>query len=110
MLHTDAPIDHDGLGESFSPTDLLATALGTCVLTIMGIAATKRKWQVRGMKASIEKHMTQSGPRQIERLHLRVYLPDTLLDEQRRLLRRMAEECPVKRNLQESIDINLIWI
>lgn len=108
-LHTDAPTDHDGLGESFSPTDLLATALGTCVLTIMGITAKRRQWDLRGATATVEKQMTQSGPRKIERLRVQIRLPDHCSEDQRRLLQRMAEECPVKRNLEGAIAIDLIW-
>mgnify|MGYP006242739081 FL=1 len=58
VLSTDAPTDHDGLGESFSPTDLLATALGTCILTIMGIMARRRGWDLTDAKVSVEKTMT----------------------------------------------------
>ena len=65
-LSTDAPPDHDGRGESFSPTDLLATALGTCILTVMGITAKRRNWSVTDAEASVEKIMTQTGPRKIE--------------------------------------------
>ena len=64
-LHTDAPPDHDGRGESFSPTDLLATALGTCILTVMGITAKRRNWTVTDAQASVEKIMSQTGPRRI---------------------------------------------
>ena len=109
LLHTDAPTDHDGLGESFSPTDLLATSLGTCVLTIMVITAKRRQWDIRGATARVEKHMTQEGPRKIERLRVHVHLPEQCSDDQRRLLMRMAEDCPVKRNLEGALTIKLIW-
>jgi len=75
LLQTDAPTDHDGLGESFSPTDLLATSLGTCVLTIMGITAKRRQWNISGATALVEKHMTQQGPRQIDCLRVYVSCP-----------------------------------
>ena len=109
QLQTDAPSDHDGLGESFSPTDLLATSLGTCVLTVMGITAKRRQWDVRGATARVEKRMTQSGPRKIEGLRLHIHLPEHCTAEQRRLLMRMADECPVKRNLEQALTIELIW-
>lgn len=109
LLQTDAPTDHDGLGEGFSPTDLLATSLGTCVLTIMGITAKRRQWNISGATARVEKLMTQQGPRKIDCLRVYVQLPDQCSDDQQRLLKRMAEDCPVKRNLENALTIELIW-
>ena len=109
LLQTDAPTDHDGLGESFSPTDLLATSLGTCILTIMGITAKRRQWNISGTTARVEKLMTQQGPRKIDCLRVYMQLPDQCSDDQQRLLRRMAEDCPVKRNLENALTIELIW-
>ena len=109
LLQTDAPTDHDGLGESFSPTDLLATSLGTCILTIMGITAKRRQWNISGATARVEKLMTQQGPRKIDCLRVHLQLPDQCSDDQQRLLRRMAEDCPVKRNLENALTIELIW-
>ncbi len=110
ILETDAPTDHDGRGESFSPTDLLATALGTCVLTVMGITARRRGWELGDAKAMVEKIMTKEGVRRIEQLKVRISLPDSLSEEQISLLRRVANDCPVKRNLDASIAIDLLWI
>ena len=109
LLQTDAPTDHDGLGESFSPTDLLATSLGTCILTIMGITAKRRQWNISGATARVEKLMTQQGPRKIDCLRVYMQLPEQCSDDQQRLLRRMAEDCPVKRNLENALRIELIW-
>ena len=109
LLQTDAPTDHDGLGESFSPTDLLATSLGTCILTILGITAKRRQWNISGATARVEKLMTQQGPRKIDCLRVYMQLPDQCSDDQQRLLRRMAEDCPVKRNLENALTIELIW-
>ena len=109
LLQTDAPTDHDGLGESFSPTDLLATSLGTCILTIMGITAKRRQWNISGATARVEKLMTQQGPRKIDCLRVYMQLPDQCSNDQERLLRRMAEDCPVKRNLENALTIELIW-
>ena len=109
VLQTDAPTDHDGLGESFSPTDLLATSLGTCILTIMGITAKRRQWNISGATARVEKLMTQQGQRKIDCLRVYMQLPDQCSDDQQRLLRRMAEDCPVKRNLENALTIELIW-
>ena len=108
-LQTDAPPDHDGQGESFSPTDLLAAALGTCILTVMGITAKRRNWKVSNAEASVEKIMSQTGPRRIETLRVWITLPQGLSNEQIQLFRRVVNDCPVKRNLEPSMTIDLIW-
>ena len=108
-LHTDAPLDHEGLGESFSPTDLIATALGTCILTVMGITAKRRGWNLGEVRADVEKIMTLEGPRRIDALEVYLTMPDGLTDDQLSLLRKVVDTCPVKRNLEPSININLFW-
>ena len=109
VLITDAPIDNAGKGEEFSPTDLLATSVATCMLTIMGITAKSRNWSIEGSTADVEKQMTQSGPRRVEKLRVHLKLPQQLSNEQRSLLQRVAEQCPVKRSLDPSIQLELIW-
>ena len=109
VLITDAPIDNAGKGEEFSPTDLLATSVATCMLTIMGITAKSRNWSIEGSTANVEKQMTQSGPRKVEKLRVHLKLPQQLSNEQRSLLQRVAEQCPVKRSLNPSIQLELIW-
>ena len=106
---TDAPPDHDGRGESFSPTDLLATALGTCILTVMGITAKRRNWTFNDAEASVEKIMSQKSPRKIETLRVMITLPNGLSEEQIQLFKRVVNDCPVKRNLDQSMTIDLIW-
>ena len=109
VLITDAPIDNAGKGEEFSPTDLLATSVATCMLTIMGITAKSRNWSIEGSTANVEKQMTKSGPRKVEKLRVHLKLPQQLSNEQRSLLQRVAEQCPVKRSLDPSIHLELIW-
>ena len=109
VLITDAPIDNAGKGEEFSPTDLLATSVATCMLTIMGITAKSRNWSIEGSTAEVDKQMTQSGPRKVEKLRVQLKLPQQLSNEQRSLLQRVAEQCPVKRSLDPSIQLELIW-
>ena len=109
VLITDAPIDNAGKGEEFSPTDLLATSVATCMLTIMGITAKSRNWSIEGSTADVEKQMTQSGPRKVEKLRVHLKLPQQLSNEQRSLLQRVAQQCPVKRSLDPSIHLELIW-
>ena len=109
VLITDAPVDNAGQGQAFSPTDLLATFVATCMLTIMGITAKSRNWSIEGSTAEVNKHMTESGPRKVERLRLHLKLPQHLSDEQRSLLQRVAEQCPVKRSLDPLMQLELIW-
>ena len=109
VLITDAPIDNAGKGEEFSPTDLLATSVATCMLTIMGITAKSRDWSIEGSTAEVDKQMTQSGPRKVEKLRVHLKLPQHFSNEQRALLQRVAEQCPVKRSLDPSIQLELIW-
>ena len=109
-LQTDAPTDNQGKGERFSPTDLVATALATCILTIMGITADRRGWLIDGTTARVEKTMTGSGIRKIALLEVWVKLPADLTAEQRQLLQRAGEGCPVKRSLEGAVPMQLHWL
>ena len=93
-LATDAPKDNRGRGESFSPTDLVATALGSCMLTIMGIAARTQNIDISGATAAVEKEMTATPPRRIERLAVRIHVPHSLSRPTRRSS-NSRHTCPV---------------
>ena len=108
-LETDAPTDNQGKGERFSPTDLVATALSTCILTIMGIVAERHGWDLKGCEARVEKTMTSEAPRRIAQLTVWVSLPAHLDTQQRALLQRAAEQCPVKLSLEGAINMELHW-
>ena len=108
-LSTDAPLDNEGKGEAFSPTDLLATSLGTCMLTIMGITARSRGWSLEGASASVDKVMSSEGPRRIDTLRVTLHLPEQLDHDQRALLQRVAEQCPVKRSIVPLINAEIHW-
>ena len=108
-LRTDAPVDHAGKGENFAPTDLLATAVGTCFLTVMGIAAKEQGWKLNGMRVEIDKKMTTQGPRKIESLSLQIELPADIKPDQLKALKKATKDCPVLRNLNDSIQINVKW-
>lgn len=109
-LLTDAPTDNQGKGEQFSPTDLVATALATCILTIMGITADRHGWSLEDTEARVEKSMTHAGPRTIALLEVWITLPADLADEQRSLLQRAGETCPVKRSLEGAVPMQLHWL
>ena len=76
---------------------------------MMGITAKRRNWSVTDAEASVEKIMTQTGPRKIETLRVWITLPQGLSEEQIQLFRRVVNDCPVKRNLEPSMTIDLIW-
>lgn len=109
LLETDAPTDNQGKGERFSPTDLVATALSTCMLTIMGIVAERHGWSLEGCSARVEKTMSSEAPRRIAQLTVWVQLPAGLEAQQRSLLQRAAETCPVKVSLEGAIPMELHW-
>ena len=108
-LRTDAPVDHAGKGENFAPTDLLATAVGTCFLTVMGIAAKEQGWKLNGMRVEIDKKMTTQGPRKIESLSLQIEMPADINPDQLKALKKATKDCPVLRNLNNSIQIKVKW-
>lgn len=105
-LATDAPRDNEGRGESFSPTDLVATALASCMLTVMGIAARRRGWSLQGARATVEKHMATDPVRRIGRLEVWITLPAGLSAEARKVLERAAMTCPVHKSLHPDVAID----
>ena len=109
VLETDAPTDNQGKGERFSPTDLVATALSTCILTILGIVAERHGWLLLGASARIEKTMTPEAPRRIALLEVWISLPAGLSEQQRAVLRRAGESCPVKLSLEGAVPMRLHW-
>lgn len=102
-LKTDAPEDNQGKGRSFSPTDLVATALGTCIATILGIQADTHGLDLDGIEISVEKEMT-SDPRRIDSLRTEVRMPTTLDEKLRTRLERAARHCPVDESIHPEID------
>jgi len=102
-LQTDAPKDNEGLGRFFSPTDLVATALGTCVLTTMAIVARRHGIELKGATVTVEKHMNAS-PRRIGRLPVELTVPGTFTAEQKKLLEAAAHGCPVHKSLHADVD------
>ncbi|MGI8820857.1 MAG: OsmC family protein [Chthoniobacterales bacterium] len=103
-LATDAPVDNNGKGESFSPTDLVATALGTCMSTILAMAAEKNGLDVKGMTVKVSKEMSKDTPRRIVGLPSEVYIPLPASTPQREILENAALNCPVHKSLPPEID------
>jgi putative redox protein len=108
---TDAPVDNHGKGESFSPTDLVATALGTCMLTVMGVFAQRHEVDLTGARVTVLKDMTATAPRRIAKLttELRVPLPET--HPLREALERTALTCPVHQSLHPDVEkpVRFVW-
>ena len=105
VLSTDAPKDNEGRGETFSPTDLVATALGSCMLTIMGIAARRKGLKLEGARVRVEKHMAADPVRRIGRLEVAFEMPAGLSAQDRQVLERAALACPVHRSLHPDIQV-----
>jgi putative redox protein len=103
-LLTDAPRDNAGQGAFFSPTDLVAGALGACMMTIMGIVAERSGIDLAGMTMRVQKEM-RSAPRRIETLSLALHLPARLPEEQRQRLEAAARSCPVQQSLHPDIRV-----
>jgi putative redox protein len=104
-LLTDAPTDNMGKGEFFSPTDLVATALGTCMLTIMGIVANKHTIDMTGATAKVIKEMASAPARRIGTLTVVICVPTVLTNEQKRILENAALACPVHKSISHEISI-----
>lgn len=108
---TDAPVDNHGRGEAFSPTDLVATALGTCIVTTMGIFAQRHGIDLRGAKVTVQKEMTSVPTRRIARLACELSLPLPASHPHREALERAAHTCPVHQSLHPEVEkpIRFIW-
>lgn len=105
VLTTDAPKDNMGQGASFSPTDLVATALATCMLTTMGIVAQRNNIDMSGATARVIKDMVTAPARRVGTLTCEITVPTVLNDEQQTRLREAALHCPVKISLHPDINI-----
>jgi putative redox protein len=108
-LFTDAPVDNHGRGESFSPTDLVATALATCMATVIGIKAAQKDLPLTGMSIGVEKHMSDDMPRRIVRLPVSITVPLSPEHPDRRLIEAVALSCPVYQSLHPDIDKSVTW-
>jgi putative redox protein len=112
VIMTDAPVDNEGRGESFSPTDLAATSLGTCMLTIMGIAARKQGVDLGDTQVKVVKEMTTQPPRRIAKVTVVFTIPLPASHEKRAMLENAARNCPVHLSLHPDVeqDMRFDWI
>ena len=112
IVATDAPVDNGGRGSAFSPTDLVATALGTCMVTIMGLFAKKAGLDIDGTRVHVAKDMTATPVRRIGKITVIVTLPKggSFSAGQRAELERAAALCPVKQSLHPDVDVAMEFV
>ena len=111
-IETDAPMDNKGKGERFSPTDLLATALATCILTTMGISANTHNININGTECEVEKIMA-ADPRRVSEVKIALHFPKdrSYNEKERRLMELAAHTCPVALSLHPDLkqSISFFW-
>lgn len=100
---TDAPLDNEGKGETFSPTDLVATALASCMITIMGIVARRDGIDMEGTTAEVEKIMA-TDPRRIGEIRIKITFPNPIDEKDQKKLERAAHTCPVSGSLSDNLN------
>jgi len=110
-IETDAPKDNEGRGEAFSPTDLFATSLGSCMLTLMGIAARKKGIVLEGLYAEVEKVMVTQPTRRVGKVIVKIFCDTPSEPELKNLLELAAHSCPVSASLHPDIqqEISFHW-
>lgn len=110
-FETDAPVDNNGKGERFSPTDLMATSLATCMVTVMGIKAKTIGFDLDGIEIKVEKIM-KADPRRIGGINLTFQIPDELknIDEKNKtILKNTGNNCPVMHSINPEIEVKVDW-
>ncbi len=110
-FETDAPVDNNGKGERFSPTDLMTTSLATCMVTVMGIKARTMGFDLRDIKVEILKVM-KADPRRVGGIELTFYIPDALknIDEKTKaILKHTGDTCPVMKSIHPDIEVKVDW-
>ena len=110
-FETDAPIDNNGKGERFSPTDLMATSLATCMITVMGIKARAMGFDLDGIKIDVLKIM-KADPRRVSGIELNFHWTDewNALDEKTKtILKNVGENCPVMKSIHPDIEVKINW-
>jgi putative redox protein len=108
-LIIDAPVDIGGKEESFSPTDLVAVALGTCILTTMAFRAKSLGLDLAGATVNVDKEMATAPPRRIARLSATVHIPGQIADRHKKVLEATAFSCPVHKSLSHEIEMPITF-
>ena len=108
-LVTDAPTDNQGRGESFSPTDLVVTALATCKVTTMDLVARRDNVRLDGTKVYAEKHMSTDPPRRIARIVIKIDFPPGIAPDYRPKLEHTARTCPVAKSLHPDVELDVTF-
>jgi putative redox protein len=106
-LITDAPTDNHGKGESFSPTDLVVTALASCIITTAGMIAQRENVNLEGTKIYAEKHMSTDSPRRIVNIVLKFDMPQNIPLNFRSKLKATAVSCPVKQSMHPDVAVDI---
>lgn len=109
VLQTDAPVDNNGKGESFSPTDLCASALGSCMATIVGMQLQRVGVEMAGMRLQVSKEMSADLPRRIAKLSTEIWITQELSEEQKALVEKAALTCPVHHSLHPEIEKPILF-
>jgi len=111
VITTDAPKDNHGKGEDFSPTDLVAAALGACILSVMGLRARSLNIDISGATASVEKEMANHPVRRIQKLGVIVRMPRQLDSNAREQLEAAAQTCPIHKSMHPDVQmpIEFVW-
>lgn len=110
-FETDAPVDNNGKGERFSPTDLMATSLATCMITVMGIKARTMGFDLNDIKIEVLKIM-KADPRRVGGIELTFYIPDSLKDideKTKAILKKTGDTCPVMQSIHPDIEVKVDW-
>lgn len=110
-FETDAPVDNNGKGERFSPTDLMATSLATCMITVMGIKARTMGFDLDGVKVEVEKIM-KPDPRRVGSINLFFHFPENLKDKDektKQVLKHTGNTCPVQQSIHPDIEVKVDW-
>jgi putative redox protein len=111
FFETDAPTDNNGKGERFSPTDLMATSLATCMVTVMGIKARTMGFDLNDIKVEVLKIM-KADPRRVSGIELTFHIPDTLKDideKTKAIMRHTGNTCPVQLSIHPDIEVKVDW-